>query len=318
MTLRPARTGASSMSIDPQQTAQAELRKLKQDPNRIRISYIPNESSSEVRVLFQDYPRALAIKFSPYLAAKLAQKKTRIGTLEPIPKTSTVCITGGSHDALKAVLNYFLACADNTHQKLIPSGPKVFFFMRMHEAADLLDVDDLAGKMIGEAITLLETPITEAELIAVAKNFTSDSPYAGMALDNLASAISNWDGNWSDDHPAVNVIQAKRPDLFQLLSDRLSRIEADRILSREKAQAAYDKQLEKELAQARSEQKGPNKTDVKPKTEAENKGNKETPVPAPLTSSWAQVARGAKDKPQSDGVDGDKGSHKLLLKKGGR
>ena len=185
MVHRPARTGdlasvpnihdMTPESIDTM--PQANLAKLKQDARLVSVQH-RDSASQQFRMVKEKVPVAMIKAVSGYCSTVLedAQK-------------SMVSITGGVFGAVKEAVDWIPQFCDNKNFIPQPKGVALRYWMRLHEAAELMQVPVLAGTARIEYLILLERPISEADVTLIAQNFSPDSPYIGPVLDNMYDSM---------------------------------------------------------------------------------------------------------------------------------
>ena len=165
---------------------QASLVALKKDTRLVSVQHREDESQ-EFRLVKEKVPVAMLKAMSGYCKTVLDGANDR----------SMISITGGVFGAVKEAIDFMPDFCKNKHFLPKPKGIALGYWMRVHEAAELLQIPVLKGNARVEYLTLLESPISEADLPVIASNFPADSPYVGPILDNMFNAIINWHGDWN-------------------------------------------------------------------------------------------------------------------------
>ena len=107
-------------------------------------------------------------------------------------KKKQVTVTGGDIDSLKALIKWMFSFCDD--KKAMPAliGPELCAWMRIHQAAELVDAPLVANMALAEIRNSLERITDTANVEAVAKAFPANSRYVKMLIPNVARAAARW------------------------------------------------------------------------------------------------------------------------------
>ena len=275
MGLRPARLQpTTNMSSSPvYQIPKADLAKLLKEPYKVTLLHCPN-NSEQPRVLKEQVPVALAKAFSGYCDANISTAAA--GGMGRSVKSSTVCITGGSFLGMKEVVDFWFKFCTNKKHAPTAKSPVFDFWVKVHEAAEILSVDAIQGDAMVEARFMCEKPLTKEDVCAVIEVFPVGHRYNTMVLDNLVAAYFNWDGDFSVDGDVVKDIEKTSAHFFEALNEALNAEASKRVAIEEQA-------IAEEVEKRRKEEEASAK-----RVEAEKKAQAE----AEAAKKAAEAARG--------------------------
>ena len=254
MGLRPARLQpTTNMSSSPvYQIPKADLAKLLKDPYKVTLLHRPN-NSKQPRVLKEQVPVALAKAFSGYCDANISTAAA--GGMGRSVKSSTACITGGSFLGMKEAVDFWFKFCTNKKHAPTAKSPVFDFWVKVHEAAEILSVDAIQGDAMVEARFMREKPLTKEDVCAVINIFPVGHRYNTMILDNLVTAYFNWEGDFGVNGDLVKDIEKTSEHFFQALNGAIDAEANKRAAIEEQsvAEEAEERQKEEEAEAQRVE-----------------------------------------------------------------
>ena len=222
MGLRPARSQVFTSNTTPRtidMMSQPELAKLKKDSHVVTIQH-RTSASQPFRLVKENIPAAMLKAFSGYCSASLTND-TQIA-FGNFTKSSMISVTGGVFGAVKAVIEFMLNYC-NDKKKAMPEaqGSPLRFWLRLHEAAEILRVDVLRGAAMVEARMVCEEPLGKENVHAIVGAFHFGRRYNTMVLDNLTAAFFGWHADYDLDSELVTSIKKIDEETFNLLHERI-------------------------------------------------------------------------------------------------
>lgn len=217
--MRPANNASVAMlPTSIEQMSKADLAKLKKDTQTVTLMHRP-KACDQPRILKEQIPVALAKAFSGYCNTNIAVN-TASGLGRSI-KSSTLTITGGAFAPMKEVMDFWFKFCDNKNFIPLVKGPPFHYWVKVHQAAEILQVDVLSGIAMVEAHLVAEKPLAEADARAVIQSFAVGHRYNTMVLENLADAFFDWHSEYDLGGDLMERIKKDYEAFFKALHKRI-------------------------------------------------------------------------------------------------